>query len=108
MLYLVNGKQYEDSEEAAQAVFDEADDDAYDEWLDEVTGDVQIGSLTYSASRVLSEIDPIAYRCGRSDWEEFERDAVIEQIDGLGEEDEIDIFGVSVEAISEEEPDDEE
>jgi hypothetical protein len=40
----------------------------YDDFLDEVSGDVQIGILSYSASQVLKEVDPIAYRCGFSDW----------------------------------------
>lgn len=39
----------------------------YDEFLDEI-GDVKIGELSYSASRVLKEVDPTAYRCGMADW----------------------------------------
>ncbi len=34
----------------------------HDEMLDEVVGDICIGSLTYSASHVLKSTDPIAYR----------------------------------------------
>lgn len=41
----------------------------YDEFLNEVYGEVTLGiGLTYSASRVLKEVDPIAYRCGFNDW----------------------------------------
>lgn len=40
----------------------------YDIFIDEVSGDVKIGSFTYSASLVLKKIDPVAYRCGFSDW----------------------------------------
>lgn len=36
----------------------------YDEMLDEVNGDF----MGYSASRILEEVDPIAYRCGFSDF----------------------------------------
>jgi hypothetical protein len=39
----------------------------YDEMLDELST-VEIGSLTYSASRVLIEVDPTAYRCGYNDY----------------------------------------
>lgn len=39
----------------------------YDESLDEY-GDVNIGGLTYDASSVLQSVDPIAYRCGYSDY----------------------------------------
>lgn len=37
----------------------------WDDCLDEVHGDF-MGS--YPASRVLKEVDPIAYRCGFNDW----------------------------------------
>jgi len=47
---------------------DSVDEDAYDDWLNEIDGDIQIGSLTYTASQVLSSVDPIAYRCGFSDY----------------------------------------
>lgn len=45
-----------------------ADSDAYDEWLDECYGDVDICGYKYSASRALEEVDPVAYRCGFSDY----------------------------------------
>lgn len=39
----------------------------YDDMLDE-QGDVIICSYTYSASIALKRVDPIAYRCGLSDY----------------------------------------
>ncbi len=42
----------------------------YDEMLDELTGDIRIGSLTYSASHVLRMVDPIAYQIGLSEFED--------------------------------------
>lgn len=45
-----------------------AAEQAYDEWLDEVYGDVQIGPYEYSTARALRLVDPIAYRTGFSDW----------------------------------------
>jgi len=49
--------------------------DAYDEMLDEVHGEVTIGHGTYSASQILSECDPIAYRVGFTDYlDMFEED----------------------------------
>lgn len=54
-----------------------ADDDAYSEYLDEF-GEVNICGLTYRASYVLREVDPIAYNCGFSDY-----------LDGLDIEDSI-------------------
>jgi hypothetical protein len=46
-------------------------EDDYDDMLDEVYGDIEIGNLTYSTSRVLKEIDPIAYDYGFSDYQEY-------------------------------------
>jgi len=53
-------------------------DTAYDDMLDEVSGPVRIGSLEYSASRVLAEIDPTAYRCGFSNWLDAENFAEVD------------------------------
>lgn len=44
-------------------------DENLDDFIDEENEEVSIGSLTYSASQVLQEVDPIAYRCYASDLE---------------------------------------
>ena len=43
-------------------------EEMYENMIDEISGDVRIGSLTYMASEVLKRIDPIAYRCGFNDY----------------------------------------
>ena len=43
---------------------------------------VQIGSLEYLPSKVLSECDPIAYRCGFNDWLDGELDETIVEFEG--------------------------
>lgn len=40
----------------------------YDEMLDDVYGPVSIAGCDYDTSRVLKEVDPIAYRVGFSDY----------------------------------------
>ena len=40
----------------------------YDEYLDEVQGEVVLFGMTYNASDVLRNVDPIAYKVGFSDW----------------------------------------
>jgi hypothetical protein len=40
----------------------------YIDFIDETTPTITIWGMEYSASRVLQEIDPIAYRVGFSDW----------------------------------------
>ncbi len=43
--------------------------DEYEELLDEIYGDVQIGNLSYSTGRVLRCVDPIAFSCGMAEEE---------------------------------------
>jgi hypothetical protein len=40
----------------------------YDDMLDECNGDIDIMGMKYCTSRVLKEVDPIAYNCGFSDF----------------------------------------
>lgn len=57
-------------------------DQRYDEFLDEVYGDVKVGSYEYSTSRTLKEIDPIAYRVGFDDWSDSEIGVTVYEIAG--------------------------
>lgn len=43
-------------------------EEEYDDMLDSCYPDIEIMGMTYSTSKVLSEVDPIAYRCGHSDY----------------------------------------
>ena len=45
-------------------------EDLYDEFLDEICDVVRIGTLEYSPSWVLKQVDPIAYRIGLSEYED--------------------------------------
>lgn len=47
--------------------------DMYHDFLDE-NGCVKLGNLEYKPSRILKEIDPIAYIVGFDDYYEFIRD----------------------------------
>lgn len=49
--------------------------DEYDYFLDEAHGSIDIGCCNFSASRVLKELDPIAYRMGLLDY----ADAMLEE-----------------------------
>lgn len=40
----------------------------YDDMLDDCNGDIEIMGMKYCTSRVLREVDPIAYNCGFSDY----------------------------------------
>lgn len=64
----------------------EATDEEYDDYLDEINGDVSIGTLTYSTSEVLKSVDPTAYRCGKSEYEsDYDLDNCDEYTDLKGE-----------------------
>lgn len=49
-------------------------EDLHEETLNEVYDDVKIGELTFSAGDIVRNLDPVAFRCGVSDWlsQEFE------------------------------------
>ncbi len=42
--------------------------DLYNEMLDETYENYHIGELSWTASQILAELDPTAYRCGFNDW----------------------------------------
>lgn len=42
--------------------------ESYREFLDECYTSMDIGGITFDASRVLEELDPIAFRCGYLDF----------------------------------------
>ena len=46
-------------------------EERFDETLDEVYPVYIIGELAFSPSQILKECDPIAYRIGLSEFEEF-------------------------------------
>lgn len=43
----------------------------FDESLDESIPEIEIGSLTYSPSHVLKNVDPVAYRCSLNDFVDY-------------------------------------
>lgn len=50
--------------------------------LDE-EGDIQIGCLTFQRSRIVEELDPVAFRCGVCDYaDSLVNDTITEEIEG--------------------------
>jgi len=58
----------------------------YDEFLDDTYGDIKLGELTYSASRVLETCDPVAYRCGHNDYNDSLLTSARTELEELEEE----------------------
>lgn len=70
--WYVDGHEFETAREAADHIMENASEDYYDEMLDECYGEIEICGYSYSASHALYNVDPVAYNCGRSDWEDAE------------------------------------
>ena len=67
--------------------------DEYQDFLDEVYEEVNICGNTYSAGHALQQLDPVAFRCGKADYEseiQAELESQLEDEDGDGIEFEID------------------
>ena len=47
----------------------ELSDADYAAILDDIYGDVEVAGMRYSTGRALRELDPVAFRCGKSDYE---------------------------------------
>ena len=43
-------------------------EDAYRDLIDELGGEVTVAGIKFCASRILEELDPIAFRCGLNDY----------------------------------------
>ncbi|MCP4612106.1 MAG: hypothetical protein GY845_25695 [Planctomycetes bacterium] len=55
-------------------------DEQYDELLDEIYPEYSIGGITFNASRILKELDRIAYDTGLSEY--FDNDENYVEVDG--------------------------
>lgn len=62
------GEEFDSRELAEEAVIEYAAG-SFDDFLDEVWGDVEICGYSYSASHALEAVDPVAYRCALNDYE---------------------------------------
>lgn len=67
-----------------EAIYDYAERE-YDDELDETHQDYEIMGLSFSASQVLKECDPIAYKCGLNDFANSELREANRQLEASGE-----------------------
>lgn len=58
--------------------------EAFNDYLDETIGIVDLMGLKYDASKTLKAVDEIAYDCCFIDWLSFEVEDVIEELDTYG------------------------
>lgn len=87
--YAIAEKRVEIAEKQSEIYGFEPDEDeaesAYVEMLDECYGKIKIGYLSWPASQVLEEMDPIAFRCGLSDFISNEVTECPERFEGYTE-----------------------
>jgi len=107
MYYKVDGIRFDTAEEAAQEVIDSLDERPYEDMLDEM-GTIEICGLGYYPSEILSKVDPIAYRCGMSDYYDSLYSDILYDIERMNSGDTESYYDSEVEAIEEEEPEEEE
>lgn len=79
--YLFNGEEFETCEEAEDYIIEEYAPETYDDYLNEMYPETTIAGHNYSTSHALEKIDPIAYRCGLSDY----ASSLIEEIEEIEE-----------------------
>jgi hypothetical protein len=58
-------------------------EELYREMLDECEPEVKVAGLSFCASRIIEELDPIAFRCGVSDYaDSLIGETISDEIDG--------------------------
>lgn len=77
--------EIEELEAEIERLENNENEEEYDDFLDEL-GDVKIGNMSYLASRVLKEVDPIAYRCGHSDYNDSRLSELYDELEEKKEE----------------------
>ncbi len=50
--------------------YKEVSEDEYEEFLNEIYPEVEIGELTFYPGQIIKNLDPIAFRCGLIDYED--------------------------------------
>jgi hypothetical protein len=74
-------------EKAEQRIKDELDpidlEQLYRDMLDELEPEVKVAGLSFCASRIIEELDPVAFRCGVCDYaDSLVNDSITEEIGG--------------------------
>jgi hypothetical protein len=77
--------ELEELRERKRVLEEGEDTESYDDMLNSY-GPVKIAGLEFDASRIVAELDPIAYRCGLNDYNDSELSELEEQIGEKEEE----------------------
>ena len=99
--YLVNTYsnywvECDSAESAAKEVIENVEDCYWDDYLDEIYGEVEICGCEYYASRALSLVDEVAYRCEKNEWLDGEYQDIVYSLERMMDGDKEEYFGVTV------------
>jgi hypothetical protein len=80
----MNNKVKELSERRIVAELEPVDlEQLYRDMLDDVGPEVRVAGLSFCASRIVEELDPVAFRCGVCDYaDSMVNDTITEEIEG--------------------------
>ena len=109
MRYLVdNDDKPLELDDAVEAVIEAIDQDAFDQYINEVEPEVVLWGNSYAPSEVFKEVDPTGYDTAFSDFCDGQHDYVRGELQALGHMESITPCGVEVESYDEDEDEDEE
>lgn len=89
---------FEDAREAAEYIAETCENDYFDDMLNECYPTVNICGYDYDPAHALALVDPVAYRCARSDWEDSTASDLAEELEGLEDGGELKAYGFTVTA----------
>lgn len=103
MFIIDNEVAFNTEYEVAEYITDNIDSDSYDEMLNECCPTLNIGYITFYPSEILKKCDPIAYRCGMSDYEDSIRSDIVYYLERMNYGEEENFYGFNVELYEDEE-----
>lgn len=88
---------FETAQECAQYIIDNAEAwEEYNETIRDYCGDTEIMGLQYDTALAWERVDPIAYRCGYSDWMDCNYQDIVYDLEHLDTGDSIEWFGYCI------------
>lgn len=82
-----NSERIQELKEELEKLENGDNEEEYNTMLDDLYEPYKIGNISFDASRVLKELDPIAYNCGLSDFNDERITEIEEELEELEEED---------------------
>ena len=64
----------------------ETTEEEYDDFLDEIYPEVQLGYSTFLPSRIIKELDPVSYRIGKSEYQESRVESAEDEVGIMDDE----------------------